>query len=464
MAKTDPSEPVTNARGTKRLRGLIVATQRADADREDLSTLLRVGGVTLLERQVRLLQKLGVREVVVLASGHNARLAAEMARLVKLKIDVVLCLTGQAITEAFQTSSEADWLLLDGTALVDFRLPLIFASRKGEQVAVVPLAQVPAADAARGIQLAVSGAPVVFAGCARLTPERIRQLHPDKGEGWLGHLLTAMIADGVAKPTDMTSLPTYLPSMRRDLSYYWLPVRDPEDSRRGQRILLAAAQKGALDWPARYIHPPIEGWIVKHLCAWPVTPNQVTLLCNVVAYVGAYEFAAGSLWWAILVALSVGVLDGVDGRLARVKQLTSRIGGIAEHVCDSIYEYVWQFAIAYRLVAEGHGTIPYMLAGFIVGVDMAEKILLHIFESRRGVPLDDFSPFDRGFRLIVGRRNTYMWTLLIFIAFDAVYVGYWVLALYALMTLLERLGRVGFDLLPHPQRRPVTLPGHGASR
>lgn len=433
-------------------RGLILATQMTTGAAPYPCTLLRVAGITMLERQIRLLRQLGVTEVVVLTSGLHPSLISEAERLEKLKVRIVLRTIGAGfITDVFPASSPTDWLLLDGTALVDFRLPKLLMEKDGHAIAIAPQASLPSQDAAQGIQLQFPQSPALFFGCACLTTSGAQQIGTADDGDSLGKKLSEMIADGSLTPLTVTSLPSYISSMRRDLPYYWLPVRGPEDSERGQALLLAAAQKGTLDWPAKYIHPPIENWIVRHIWPWPVTPNQVTLVCNVIAYWAAVQFATGSLWGAILAALVVGVLDGVDGRLARVKQLASRLGGILEHFCDAIYEYAWQFAIAYRLVAEGHGTLPYALAVFIVGVSLTEKVLLNMFEKRWGVPLDDFSPFDRGFRLILARRNTYMWTLLIFIAFDALYIGYWVLAFHALISILERMWRVGFSFLKSPR-------------
>lgn len=433
------------------LRGLILATQMTAEAEPSPCTLLRVAGMTMLERQIRMLRQLGVKEIAVLASGLHPSLVGETERLEKLKVRIVLRTIAQGLTDVFPGLPSADWLLLDGAALVDSRLPKLLTQQDGHPIAVAPPASLPSQDAAHGVTLQSPGSPVLFFGCARLTTENVQQLGAvDSGDG-LGKRLAEMIAERSLTALDITSLPSYVSSMRRDLPYYWLPVRGPEDSRRGLDLLLAAAQKGTLDWPAKYIHPPIENWIVKHICPWPITPNQVTLVCNVIAYWAAVQFASGSLWGAVLAALVVGVLDGVDGRLARVKQLASRLGGILEHFCDAIYEYVWQFAIAYRLVTEGHGTWPYMVAVFIIGVSMAEKVLLNMFEKRCGVPLDDFSPFDRSFRLVLARRNTYMWTLLVFIMFDALYIGYWVLAFHALISILERLWRVSTSYFKSPR-------------
>ena len=453
MTTTEPSAMPQNRRSQNDtlLCGLIVATKKTDDGKQIPCALLRVGGITLLERQARQLRNIGVKEIVVFSSENDARLLVEIKRLTHLKMQIVLHFSGQDQTNARPFSSGSDWMLMDGSALIDFRLPGAIAAQASEQVAVVPDVDIVNKDSMRGIRLEVYGKPVIFAGCARISSQRLNEQNIETDDNWPGNLLSAMIQDGTVSPVDITTMDSYMLDMRRDLPFYWVPIRSSSDSRRGKEFLIAAAQKGVLDWPAYYIHRPIENWIVRYICEWPITPNQITLICNVIAYFAAYHFAVGSLWWALLGALIVGVLDGVDGKQARVKQMMSRIGGIIEHVCDSIYEYVWQFAIAYRLSTEGHGTTPYLITLFILGVDMAEKVLLNLFERKRGVSLNDYSAFDRFFRVIVGRRNNYMWTLIPFVALDALWIGYWALGIYALITLLERMWRVGFILLFRPE-------------
>src|SRR3546814_6762738 len=57
--------------------------------------------------------------------------------------------------------------------------------------------------------------------------------------------------------------------------------------------LLAQAQKGCLDWPARFIHPPIENMMVRLLLPTPITPNMVTLITAVVGFASIAAFATG---------------------------------------------------------------------------------------------------------------------------------------------------------------------------
>lgn len=58
-------------------------------------------------------------------------------------------------------------------------------------------------------------------------------------------------------------------------------------------------------------------------------------------------YASGYLWAGALVALAVGVFDGVDGKVARLKVQTTRIGK-GEHVLDYCIEMSWWAALGYH--------------------------------------------------------------------------------------------------------------------
>ena len=63
-------------------------------------------------------------------------------------------------------------------------------------------------------------------------------------------------------------------------------------------------------------------------------------------------FASGHLWWGRVLALLVGVLDGVDGKLARTKFETTE-SGKSEHSLDYLIELSWWTALAYHFHESG---------------------------------------------------------------------------------------------------------------
>jgi len=76
------------------------------------------------------------------------------------------------------------------------------------------------------------------------------------------------------------------------------------------------------------------------------------LLCNIVAWAVTVLFATGRLGWGLPLTLIVGVLDGLDGKQARLKMETTRTGKI-EHWFDAVFEMSWWIALAWHFQASG---------------------------------------------------------------------------------------------------------------
>ena len=96
--------------------------------------------------------------------------------------------------------------------------------------------------------------------------------------------------------------------------------------------------KGASDLLAHYVHRPIENRVVLYLMKTRVTPNQVTVLTNILAYVVTVLYLFGYLLPGSLLSFVVGLMDGIDGKLARAKNMTSRLGKM-EHAFDLLFEF-----------------------------------------------------------------------------------------------------------------------------
>src|SRR6185503_10730099 len=118
-------------------------------------------------------------------------------------------------------------------------------------------------------------------------------------------------------------------------------------------------------------------------------------------------FHHGWLRPGVVLALVVGVLDGVDGKLARLKLATSKLGEL-EHVGDFFYENAWYLSLAsYLARATSSGSL--WLAGWLlVACDLTDSLLYLTLQRHTGKMLDELSTFDRRFRAIAGRRNVYV--------------------------------------------------------
>jgi phosphatidylglycerophosphate synthase len=228
---------------------------------------------------------------------------------------------------------------------------------------------------------------------------------------------------------DFSAVDTYSPSRRRKVPMLWHPLATASDAREATSELLAGAQKGCLDWPARFVHPPVENLLTRLLLPTPITPNILSAGIFLLGLWAAWLFATGQTWLALILALAIGPLDGVDGKLARTRHEFSRWGDL-EHVGDKIVEYLWFAGIAAWIAAAWAWAVAALIAFFA----LAEALQGEIFRRLTGRQLDDSGPIERRFRLISGRRNTFMWSLVPFGLAGAWQAGFIMIAVYALAT------------------------------
>lgn len=165
-------------------------------------------------------------------------------------------------------------------------------------------------------------------------------------------------------------------------------------------------EKGASDLLAYYIHQPLENWIVARLMHTPLTPNQMTVITNIAAYTVTYMFYLGFLLPGSLLSFVVGLMDGLDGKLARAKDMTTKLGKM-EHTFDLLYEFSWLAALALYLnrVMETPYSLIYAMTSIILIAFY--RYCYDTFGKAMGTSLDNYAPFERVFRRVAGRRNLY---------------------------------------------------------
>ena len=212
------------------------------------------------------------------------------------------------------------------------------------------------------------------------------------------------------KRVAVSSLPSYWEAMHGEVPLHLYQVSDEASAKAGWKILLDYVQKRTLELPAQYFDPTFENFLIRRLAGTSVTANQVTLMTGLLGFVVAALYYAGWLRVGVLVAIFVEVLDGVDGKLARITRTTSRAGEF-EHVLDFFYENSWYLALGLHL---SHGS-PHALKAALLMIlfDLADNLAYSLMDVRLGLSLDNASPFLARFRLIAGRRNIYSWLFLV---------------------------------------------------
>jgi len=222
------------------------------------------------------------------------------------------------------------------------------------------------------------------------------------------------LADGIANAAknldaeifDISQIESYASKMRKEIKPWWIDIDTEEDLIRAREIIIENASKNPSDALAYYVHKPIENKLVAWISNFNITPNQLTIMVNILAYTVTAMFFFGYLLPGSILTFVVGIADGLDGKLARVKLMTSKLGSL-EHSFDLLFEFSWFIALSLFLFNSTHSTIPLILCIFIILFISFYRHIYDQFRRAMGKSLDDAGNFERKFRRIAGRRNLY---------------------------------------------------------
>ncbi len=382
---------------------------------EEPLAALRAGGLSLVDRQARLLRRAGAQRVLIAGAPPLADLPAGVEPVSILQLE-------QAVS--------------DDDRVVVFAAGLIVDERALAAMAALPVPALLVCDASRPGAVGVErlDALTLASGLASIGGAALRSAARTLGEWDLFATLTRMLAaDSAVQRLQWSAIPEYAPARRRTMPLLWARPNSEADAVALDAALIAASQKGCLDWPARFIHPPIENLLVRLLAPTPVTPNMVTLFTGVIGVSAAIAFASGWLWTGLVLALITGPLDGVDGKLARTRVEFSRCGDL-EHLLDKVLEYGWYLCVAAHFAAVQDSVWPWTCAALIILPALSEAVQGEFFRRFTGVQLDDCGPVERRIRIFAGRRNTFLWTWLAFAVFGRWTEGFIMLACYSVVT------------------------------
>jgi phosphatidylglycerophosphate synthase len=381
--------------------------------------LIELCGVNLLERLLRILQRLGFRRAIVFSTTPEI-VGAEVAKpswardqiIVHLVSSAIGPLTPQLILE--QSSAER-FLIVPANIYCDARL----------------LAALCAKDSSAAL---VDSNPPEFAQSLTRNPCGPAFVTRDF---LLGLSSTAPFFEELEKKIDDSEIDIvdaaeeddYIVNMRRHVRPVCFPAQPEQNRRLPERIILDSAQNGTLDLPA-YIHAPIETAIISLLCKARITPNQITIVGFVIGWCATVAFGIGRIGLGIIAALIFGIVDGLDGKQSRVKIETTERGKW-EHHLDYLIENSWWAAIAFQLWRSGQFPNVFYFFALLIGAHLLDEFAKRRAKMVKGRLLDDVAPFDRAFRLIAARRNVYVWILASGFLLDALPQSYAVICGWA---------------------------------
>lgn len=346
------------------------------------SAALLVGGLPLAVRHIKELSRLGIKGFYVVGTAH----VPPYIQRVRWRRDITLYAVARpAVTlpQCLQAlpAAATDLLLVRGDCLIDPRLLATLVTQASPRWLRAPQSAAEAMPAA-----------------ARIPPAGLAV--------WAATSLATWLHDSVE--LDPAAMDDYSAAHRGPVPFYLHTVKTPTEAVAATKTLIRAAQKRALDLPALVLNPLFENRLVFWLCHTPITPNQVTLFTAVLGALIAVLFLNGWLRLGTLLAYAVEILDGVDGKLARTRLQTSRLGEL-EHVLDFFVEHAWYLAITVFLATSTGNRMLWWTGGGLMLCDLGDNLLYGLGRGLFGKHLDELGRFDRLFRLIAGRRNIYAW-------------------------------------------------------
>lgn len=158
-----------------------------------------------------------------------------------------------------------------------------------------------------------------------------------------------------------------------------LRLRRPEDLAAAEKRLLEGLRKQTDGFMARVVARPLSIAVSRRLVSLGVSPNQMTLVSMSIGLAAAFFFLSPNPVWQLIGSLlfvAHSVLDGCDGELARLTFRESRLGGLLDFVGDNIV-HVAVFAcmaIGWSLEADAAWPLLFGLGALIGTIGSASAV------------------------------------------------------------------------------------------
>ena len=273
----------------------LIAAYHESAEPGALRATLPLAGRSVVERQVRLAAAAGAAPVVILVERMPAALTAAIDRLRRDRLPVQLARSAEEAAEAVDPSDRL-LLIADGAVAEPAQLARLAA---GEEPAVLTVAD----------------------GTFGELHERI-----DAGSRWAGLAAVdgALLRDTAAMLRDWDLQSTLLrralqAGARHVAADGPVAILDSQADLAGlERQILAAADMARGGWASRLL-APLERTATRLLMAGPVGPPALGLAAAALTALGGAAFAYGWLGSGLALLLLATPLDGIAGRLSRLR-------------------------------------------------------------------------------------------------------------------------------------------------
>jgi choline kinase/phosphoglycolate phosphatase-like HAD superfamily hydrolase/phosphatidylglycerophosphate synthase len=372
--------------------------------------LVRVGGITLLERSMVAGHEAGFDDVVVV-TGHEAervaREALDVSRRRGLRVAVVHNPryregNGLSVLAAKDILGDAPFALV----MADH----VFASallRRLRATSVPRGEVVVAVDRALGRAAGVDPADAMKVRLSGDRVEAIDKLLPAYDAFDVGAFVcSAAVLDAIeeAAASGDTALAAAVQvlagrgtarALPLEADEWWFDVDTPTDYRHGSRYLFRSSGKALDGAVATRLNRAASQRLVTPLLLglFPsISPNQVTIAAFAVALAAAAALAAHAPVLAAVLVMAASVLDGSDGEIARLAHRSSRFGSFFDAVLDRAADGLLFTGAAIYLATSGDlagllGSVQVPVGIAVAGLALVGHLLVSYTMAKAAVDL-----------------------------------------------------------------------------
>jgi CDP-L-myo-inositol myo-inositolphosphotransferase len=175
-------------------------------------------------------------------------------------------------------------------------------------------------------------------------------------------------------------------------SFVWFDIDTETDFRHAERFLLNQIPSERDGLIARHLNRRLSLRLSGKLANWGVTPVQVTLFAFFMSLLSGLLFALGSPLAGGLMAQAGSVVDGMDGEIARMRGLTSRFGAFTDSLLDRLGDGAILVGLGLYAMSESPGPFALVLTGLALLVSplsMEVKDRFFVVYGRQYVPKDE---------------------------------------------------------------------------
>jgi len=416
------------------MKGLIIAAGKGSRlehmTKDKPKALIRLLGLSLIERIILTAKQAGIYEFLIVVGYLGDKIKAKLGDGKKYGVKISYIENGEyekgngvSVLRAREQLNE-NFILLMSDHLFDVRIlkELTKYDLKGTVVLAVDRKEARPTDTKvleRDGKIIKIGKNIEESNCLDTgiflcSPKIFSYLEETVKENKteLADCIVKVAKEEDAEVFDIGQIESYVSKMRKTIKPWWIDIDTEGDLKKAKQIIIENSSKGASDFMAHYIHKPIENKLVAFISNFNITPNQLTVIVNILAYTVTTLLLLGHLLPASILAFIVGIADGLDGKLARVKLMTSKVG-LLEHSFDLLFEFSWFIALSWFLFHSTKTAVPLILCIFIILFIAFYRHVYDQFKKAMGRSLDDSGNFERVFRRFAGRRNLYNIPILI---------------------------------------------------